>query len=314
MSRSAYRPPVLVRVLAALPWVAILGLFLFLLAVGDRSFLLMDVRPLLGFAAAAVAGPAILLGHPGAIAVASVAGVAWALWSLAAGAGPPLAGAGLALVFGVLLAWAVFLRRAARTGDPAWARRLGLVVAALGLVGIAAVGLVAVGFFQELPPPPGARLGEVLEPLPARTLDGEPVPAWEREGTWVVDVWGTGCGPCVKALPGLARVARRWQPRGVHFVALELGSPPASVRRFADDPRYEGLVFLQPSGRLDPWELLGVAGIPQTLVLVDGKLVHHHVGAGMLSSWHLDRLLARLVAGEADPATGKEGETEGDEP
>jgi thiol-disulfide isomerase/thioredoxin len=64
---------------------------------------------------------------------------------------------------------------------------------------------------------------------------GRPHAIGELQGNIVVvNFWATWCVPCREEMPGFARLASRWNPRGVRFVGLA-NDEPAKVERFGRD-------------------------------------------------------------------------------
>ncbi len=122
-------------------------------------------------------------------------------------------------------------------------------------------------------------VGKEFGPFEARTLDGEEVRTWDREGIVVVSLWGTGCAPCREELPELAAIAREWQGRGVRFVTIEVwGAAPEEVREVAADPDLAGLEFLLAADGEDPRDATRESAVPQLLLVRDGIVLAHYVG------------------------------------
>ncbi len=110
--------------------------------------------------------------------------------------------------------------------------------------------------------------------------DGQPHKLSEIEGVRVVDLWATWCGPCVKALPELDKLAEDYADRGVTIVAISVDAGPEDVvEHFGDDPP-EHLV-LGWAGRRAMREAR-ITGIPKTFVIdADGTIRAIHSGWDM---------------------------------
>jgi len=62
----------------------------------------------------------------------------------------------------------------------------------------------------------------------------------------VLDFWGTTCGPCLRAMPHLGKLARKYQTQNIVFLTVcESGSDIASYQAKAAQFRNPNLVFLR---------------------------------------------------------------------
>ena len=160
------------------------------------------------------------------------------------------------------------------------------------------VAVVATILFLGREEPTTARPG--VGPWEAVRLDGSVVQTWSDEGIYVVDFWGTWCPPCPRELPEVAALAREWHPRGVRFLAVEVGgSTPAQVAAFARNPRYSGLEFAIGKDLDAIFRGLGRDSIPQTLIVHDGRIVEHFTGYSPGLPAAIRRRLAALIRQDA---------------
>ena len=119
------------------------------------------------------------------------------------------------------------------------------------------------------------RLGQPAPDLAAQTLDGKPWRLAELRGKVVLlDFWATWCGPCIAAMPHLARLERRFadNPKFV-VVGLSVDDDPAKPAKFlADKPYRWQQVHLGSTAPV--LESLGIEGYP-TLMLIapDGRVL-----------------------------------------
>lgn len=112
-------------------------------------------------------------------------------------------------------------------------------------------------------------------------LDGSRVTLSALRGKVVViDFWATWCSPCRAEMPWLVELAKRLEPRGVVFVAIDEDDPPGQVplvRQFAQE--VPGLERYAVLGNPDIEAQYGVRSLP-TLFVVDreGRIVERFVG------------------------------------
>jgi thiol-disulfide isomerase/thioredoxin len=106
----------------------------------------------------------------------------------------------------------------------------------------------------------------------------------------LIDFWATWCGPCVRALPQLAKLRQRWAARGLRVIGISTEEPAllqeAIVRYGIGHPI---LADTQES----TFRAFGIAALP-TLVLIDGegKVRAIEIGGDLVS---LENDLAALV-------------------
>ena len=135
-----------------------------------------------------------------------------------------------------------------------------------------------------------------------RTWVGEPFPDLQvdvagyqrRVSSWtgvrVVDVWATWCRPCLKALPVLDDVARRWGPRGVSMLLVSVDDDVEEIGPFDSGVHHATLAWSR-----DAAYELGLGGIPATFVLdAEGRVLAQHSGPKGLREW-LDDELAKAT-------------------
>lgn len=126
----------------------------------------------------------------------------------------------------------------------------------------------------------------------AGTLKGKPAPDFELAtadgGTFklsaekgksvvILDFWATWCGPCVKAMPIIDKVAREYAAKGVKLVAVNLRETEAEVKAFMEQHKLAPMVVMDRDGGTAEQYL--VTGIPQTVIIgKDGNVAQVHVG------------------------------------
>ncbi len=87
----------------------------------------------------------------------------------------------------------------------------------------------------------------------------------------VVEEWGVNCPPCIASLPHLAKLAKRYEKKGLVVVGLERqGSSKEAILKVLKEARVQYPVMSGGSGPVPS------DGIPHAMVFgADGKLVWH---------------------------------------
>ena len=111
-------------------------------------------------------------------------------------------------------------------------------------------------------------------------MDGAPVSMKDQKGSVVVlDFWATWCGPCRASLPGLNKIYKELQGKGLKAYAVDLEEgkekiQPVKAQLIPDVP-----VLLDEKSEVA--KQYGVTGIPQTVVIgKDGKVRKVFIGSG----------------------------------
>lgn len=129
-------------------------------------------------------------------------------------------------------------------------------------------------------PGAGAVVPDGLPSVPTPCLDGSgEVDLSTLRGTpMVVNMWATWCGPCRQEAPYLAAVAGQLDGK-VGFLGVDVADPdPSAALEFAGAQHWTYPHVADPERRFSA--ALGVAGLPQTLLVdTDGRVVHRHAGA-----------------------------------
>ncbi|HET6879927.1 MAG TPA: DUF2092 domain-containing protein [Pirellulales bacterium] len=150
-------------------------------------------------------------------------------------------------------------------------------------------------------------VGKPAPELKQELLDGGQFSLKEQKGKIVIlDFWATWCGPCVREMPLVAKVADEYQKKGVSLYCVNQGEESDAIRDFLKEKELKVTVSLDPEG--EAGNAYGVQGIP-TLVLIDkaGVVQSVHIGfspeIGDILKKELDALLAgKDLAAEAERA------------
>ena len=125
-------------------------------------------------------------------------------------------------------------------------------------------------------------VGQKAPDIDTKFLDGSSFTLAGQKGKVVVlDFWATWCGPCVRALPELATVAKGFSSDQVILVAVNQGEAKKVISPFLKQKNLKDLIVA-----LDRNENIGekykVQGIPKTVV-IDSKGVIRYVHVGYSS-------------------------------
>jgi len=131
--------------------------------------------------------------------------------------------------------------------------------------------------------------------LDAERLVGGTVSLPQLKGRWVLlDFWATWCPPCRDELPWLKKLAAKYEPRGLVFLALNQDEDRqrALAAEFAQAvPGLERHVVLGTPEMKARWH---VDGLP-TLYVIDPQGRVYASAEGRLSEADVDALLARAL-------------------
>jgi thiol-disulfide isomerase/thioredoxin len=166
------------------------------------------------------------------------------------------------------------------------------------LLGLAAVGLVALAALQMPRPAPGDGMVDLQNTASARLSPvfdeaGKAAPIESFRGkTVILNLWAPWCIPCLKEMPALDRLAARLPEKDFAVIAVTKDSVGASpAKAVFDKMALKRLkLYLDPEGRLAPE--VGARGFPTTLILgADGAPLAYREGA---ADWDSDAMVARL--------------------
>lgn len=125
-----------------------------------------------------------------------------------------------------------------------------------------------------------ALVGKDAPDFTLNDLAAKPVSMKDQKGSVVVlDFWATWCGPCRQSLPGLNKIYKELQGKGMKAYAVDLEESkekvtPVKAQLIPDIP-----VLLDEKSEVA--KMYGVSGIPQTVVIgKDGKVKKVFVGSG----------------------------------
>ena len=190
-------------------------------------------------------------------------------------------------------------------------RNLLLALACLGFVAPAFAAEEAAPTASEIatlaPAAPAAKL-EVGSPAPvlkpAKWLQGEPVTAFEKDKTYIIECWATWCGPCVAAIPHVNALHNKFKDKGLVVIGVNVWEEPADkaeafVKKKGDGMAYRVAYDGGQSGSVaNNWlKAAGVNGIPHAFVVRENTILWHGHPAQLT-----DETVADMIAGKYDPA------------
>lgn len=113
------------------------------------------------------------------------------------------------------------------------------------------------------------------------SLSGQQIAMHSLRGQVVlVNFWATSCGVCIREMPDLVHVQRRFGERGVTLIAVAMHyDPPNRVVDYAEKAALPFVVALDPLGKIED-AFGGVTATPTTFVIDRrGQIVQRIRGA-----------------------------------
>lgn len=142
-------------------------------------------------------------------------------------------------------------------------------------------------------------------------LDGQPVSFSKYQGKAVfLNIWATWCGPCVREMPSIARLANspRLKDKNIEFVCVSIDDSIEAPRRFVVGKEWPMTVLHASSLP----RMFLTDGIPATFILSpDGNLVSTTIGGQEWDGENVVSELEKLVA--IPPKTTKPADPEAPE-
>jgi tetratricopeptide (TPR) repeat protein len=152
-------------------------------------------------------------------------------------------------------------------------------------------------------PPIHPLLGQTAPLFTSVNPDGEPIDLKAHLGKNIImlDFWASWCGPCLRAMPKVDSVARKFADQGLLFYAVNTGEDASTVKEFLKSSEFDLPVAMDADRTIN--ELYGVTGIPQTVLIgKDSRVQVVHVGYSDTLDEDLGREVEELLA-DKDLAT-----------
>ena len=160
---------------------------------------------------------------------------------------------------------------------------------------------------DSLPPVPTADYSWKL-----KVLQEKPVELSQYKGkTIFMYIWATNCGPCVKEMPSIAKLASDPRLRDVAFLCIAGDESAEPVKAFLQGKNWP-MTMLRAE---DAPEVFRTEGIPATFVIgADGSIVASTVGAREWDDPKVVEMLVQMVAAKPPTSAPNPGSPTKDEP
>src|SRR5437899_4298269 len=115
---------------------------------------------------------------------------------------------------------------------------------------------------------------------PAQWLKGEPVTAFDKDKTYLIECWATWCGPCVAAIPHINELHNKYKDKGLVVIGMDVWEQTSTKAEAFVKGKGDGMAYRVAFAEGDTgtfsklWlEAVGIQGIPHTFIVQDQKLL-----------------------------------------
>lgn len=145
------------------------------------------------------------------------------------------------------------------------------------------------------------RTDEPLPVLEGKTLEGEQISTRDFIGrVLVLNVWASWCGPCTAEQPALARLANRYEARGVSFLGINHLNDKTEAMAWARNYDVPYPSLYDPAGAFA--DDLGYPYLPDTFVVDAAGNLRVKI-FGETNEQELGQLIDEVLAGQATSAS-----------
>ena len=164
--------------------------------------------------------------------------------------------------------------------------------------------------FSVIPTQAAGKLGDPAAPLAIKDwVKGKPVDVKDGKNIYVVEFWATWCGPCLRSIPHLSEMQKKFKDQGVVFVGIsdeDVGKVKPFVEKMGEKMDYTVACDDERKSYAAYMGAYGQGGIPTAYIVgKDGKV--QWFGHPMAD---LEKTLEKIIAGKHDlKAAAKQDET-----
>ncbi len=148
---------------------------------------------------------------------------------------------------------------------------------------------------------PGIMTGQIAPDFMLRDLNDKPFRLSDlRDKKPVLLIfWATWCPACIQAIPAFADIQKRYEPRGLEVVSINIAAndPLIRVQRFQETHRLPYRILYDE--QTDISRRFAVLGIPTSLIIDRHGIIQYR---GNLLPRNVDQLLDRLLEEPAAPS------------
>ena len=182
-------------------------------------------------------------------------------------------------------------------------RRRLFIAAAVLVPAVAALALLAYGFWTDSRYIPSPLVGQPAPTFNLTLFDGSVLRLEEQRGKVAfVNFWASWCVPCREEAPALEAASRAYRPRDVVFIGINIQDKEPDARAFVDefDITYANGIDHGSRIAMD----YGVYGIPETFIIDRaGRITYKQIGA--MSAATIAAKLDETLSGVAGASEGR---------
>ncbi len=151
---------------------------------------------------------------------------------------------------------------------------------------------------RYIPKPPPSLGGKAAPDFTLRDLNGKQVSLSDFKGKVVLlDFWATWCPPCVRAIPHIEALHKKYKDQGLVVIGINHERDHAKVKAFAKG-QISYIILLDADEQFTEY---GVTGIPTAFYIdKEGKIRYRDVGFGPGKEKEIEQKVKELLAGKKE--------------